>query len=131
MKYWYYSSQLDNLVNNTELNETNLQLVIDDIGRLFGKEMKLQLIENYPHCKLVRYENESFMVYKLNLYGNDYYYSDTSNICQCNDKFKNKNTFICQHYILFKLFKKLNKYEIKQVPLSEINVLIMQKILNN
>lgn len=94
MKYWYYSKIIDNLINNTSINSGNISLVIKELGNILGKDIALQIEDNFPYSKLVKLTSPPLSIYKLSLFGVDYFYYENEQLCPCTDKLKTNNTFI-------------------------------------
>lgn len=101
MKFWYYSNVLNNIIDNTNINSGNISVVLKEIGNLVGKEIALQIEDNLSFFKLIKFtcnKWENFSLFKLSLYGNDYYFFENEQSCSCHEKIKN-NSYIVRIYI--------------------------------
>ena len=97
MKYWYYSKVVNHLIENTAINSGNISLVIKEIGNILGKDISLQLEDNLPYSKLIKLSCPPLNIYKLSLFGKEYYYNENEILCPCEDKIKTNNTFIVSY----------------------------------
>ena len=97
MKYWYYSKAINHLIENTAINSGNISLVIKEIGNILGKDISLQLEDNLPYSNLLKLSCPPFTIYKLSLFGKDYFYNENETLCPCADKINTNNNFIVSY----------------------------------
>lgn len=103
MKFWYYSNVLNNIIENTNINSGNISVILKEIGNIVGKEIALQIEDNLSFFKLIKFtcnKWENCSMFKLSLYGNDYYFFENEQSCSCNEKIKNNNSYIVRIKIL-------------------------------
>lgn len=128
MKFWYYSSLIQSIINDSPTEKSSFPLIIKEIECILGEELSKKVEQNVKYAELIKYmcpKAPTFSLYKLTVLNERIIFFENETSCSCKEL--NKITYHCQHIIIFLLLKHYSLYTETEISFEELNKLLADK----